>query len=175
MGERAYPGDISPSNSDKTAFSPSSVSNAATSACRSSFSTGPSCSASLGEAEAVVGEAEARLMRARFQSSASVAGISEIPSGAHDRSPMRNAWKHTPRSCSAPEKPPEPAGVSTLKTLHYYLHLNPAETAQLFPLPTPAGFIWETCNDSGTAKRCIIIGSDEVTCSCQCNSIVDWG
>ena len=119
MGERAYPGDISPSNSDKTAFSPSSVSNAATSACRSSFSTGPSCSASPGEAEAVVGEAEARLMRARFQSSASVAGISESPSGAHDRSPMRNAWKHTPRSCSAPEKPPEPAGVSTLKTLQY--------------------------------------------------------
>ena len=102
MGERAYPGDISPSNSDKTAFSPSSVSNAATSACRSSFSTGPSCSASLGEAEAVAGEAEARLMRARFQSSASVAGISESPSGAHDRSPMRNAWKHTPRSCSVP-------------------------------------------------------------------------
>ena len=174
MGGRAYPGDISPSNSDKTAFSPSSVSNAATSACRSSFSTGLSCSASLGEAE-VVGEAEARLMRARFQSSASVAGISEIPSGAHDRSPMRNAWKHTPRSCSAPEKPPEPAGVSTLKTLHYYLHLNPAETAQLFPLPTPAGFIWETCNDSGTANRCIIIGRDECHVhSCRFNSIVDW-
>ena len=33
---------------------------------------------------------------------ASVAGISESPSGAHDRSPMRNAWKHTPRSCSVP-------------------------------------------------------------------------
>ena len=96
MGERAYPGDISPSNSDKTAFSPSSVSNAATSACRSSFSTGPSCSASLGEAEAAVGEAEARLMRARFQSSASVAGISESPSGAHDRSPMRNASEAHP-------------------------------------------------------------------------------
>ena len=44
-----------------------------------------------GEAEFVVGEAEARLISARFQSSASVAGISESPSGAHDLSPMPKA------------------------------------------------------------------------------------
>ena len=104
VGEGAYPGDISPSNSDKTAFSPSSVSNAATSACRSSLSTGQSCSASRGEAEAVVGEAEARLMSARFQSSASVAGISDSPGGAHDLSPMRMP---TSTPISYFEKPPE--------------------------------------------------------------------
>lgn len=55
-----------------------------------------------GEAEVVVGEAVARLISARFQSSASVAGISESPSGGHDLSPMPKATREVP-AASCPD------------------------------------------------------------------------
>ena len=84
-GGAAHPAGISPSSSDSTAPSPSSVSKAATSACSCVSST--ASSVPLFEAEAAEGESVfARRMRALFHSSASVAGISWRLGGPHDRS-----------------------------------------------------------------------------------------